>query len=462
MIAIRPHHWAIAALIPTALAGHYALTPMCTAPTCESAPVAMDTPATISAIGSPVRQQPPRPIEDVILEEGGARQAPEQAQAPAERARSGPSWSWRWSARSLRRSDSQAPTPRIIVEPHGQLRLMPAPRGQVDVPTLSWHRRGGGEVWDFVPIETRKRLEALNAQLDLEQGARADMLVEQGVAYLAYQPMARHHDRAGLELYAVELEHGTPVWRNLLAPFQLEAAGGDVQINRVHMERRGQRLEVFVYGDGSPRRHELDVRSGRLLETEEMSARWSQLDTELARAPARPGARRVELSTKGSVSAFTYQEGLRRQVEDVLTVERRRDGELAWRLNLAGDAIAPVELPPELTFVDLGVFIAASYEYDRGGVILTALDLETGEVRWTKRARGLGHSGPVDRNHVRLALRPMHGTSSGFGVVVLGQERGRGSYQEIFALQDGRTLSSIQFGPQVRLDGSIDLIQSVQ
>ncbi len=238
----------------------------------------------------------------------------------------------------------------------------------------------------FLAREINESSRTLGLEFELEY------VVDDDVAYLAYYPKEQG---IGVEVYAVDLRHNSPLWRTTVRAVDAHA---DLR-TQVQLHVASKRLHVMTKEGDLRRIDELDVRSGEIINMQEVSGKLTQ-------APPREAL--FQDSFKHCVFIQAAHDDVvecvpaREETNKPLQVVREGvTGETIWRLSLLGDRIifAPLErLWPEPTSD-----IILSHDSKKSGSVVTAIDHKTGEVLWTTGVQGLS-SKDVKHKHVEVDL----------------------------------------------------------
>ena len=204
------------------------------------------------------------------------------------------------------------------------------------------------------------------------------LAIARGVAYIAYFP---EEHGIGVVVYALDLEHNSPLWRTTVR--EVDARG--TQRTEVQLHVASDSLHVMSKEGELRRIDELDLSSGEILS-------MSEIERELTERLAPPEAltswhRHCVFKghvLKPSCASFDDQSAsLNASLRAIpLQVVRQSEaGQTLWRLRLIGDRLSFVDLselyPEALSDVIL------SDRFDAPGSVLTALDHATGRVLWT-------------------------------------------------------------------------------
>lgn|GEM_PF-3694961 len=437
MIAIKPRHLALTATLPTIFIIQATLSSPSHAP-CKQQ---LDTRPTISAIDSPHVDRVMVPLDDEILEEGSASVvvhesfAPKRFEQPVKRHKAGEfAWRWRWK----KTPDFKANQSASLKD--GKLELVKfhnerGTRGAERIPALERRDNDGKLVWSFLPRETANRAKSARAPVS------AQVLRHGDVAYVIYHTTGLV---TGCEVYAVELETGLPIWRELLEDFDRHGW----YTNNVQAEIKDGVLDVHIFSDAVLSGYRLDAARGEILERRDvtMMGALTRLQADYAEG----------LELRRIVVADGHYLGLerphRKQGEGVQITRRDSQDNSRWRLTMSGDVLRVFQDKDTPDILQI-----LTYDEKAGGALVTAIDIDHGEILWANQLEGIGKNGG------RLRERELHtfvgsyrGVDGELHEVLLvqgseirehGTEARDYSFVEALDPRTGRTHFNVQFLP---------------
>lgn len=358
---------------------------------------------------------PSRAQEHPVLEEGGS-------DAPIHEVSNASRLFWRWHEGDASRD--------IVEHSHGARHYwLRTSQAKIGAPTLAIRSRATDALQDL----SRDRFQIFLARevdaLAHEQ-ARAFshvFAVEDGVAYLAYFPKEKG---IGVEIYALDLEHNSPLWRTTVRTPDFHA---DVETD-VQLFLHDNRLQIMTREGELRRIDELSTRTGEILSMQEV-------DVDLTRFPVQEAMHEtfytrcvfhVDASGAEDRPDCALAPPLSEMLADTpsrgtgaMSVVRRHEPSdtVYWRLNPIGQrfTLFPVsKLWPEPT-----TDILLSHTPGHSASVLIALDHASGDMLWStglssrESRKASSHGEPFTHHLVRVDVSRVGGEPA---LVVYGEE----------------------------------------
>lgn len=334
----------------------------CDCPDAGQGAFEVDSAATSLTPGAPRQEHP-------IVEEGGDEPLLDRVSTASRQF-------WRWSevrsgassihhdslgtAYSLEVVELEGHAPGLFIREHGH--------AQVREQAIADHVFHGREMDTFQRDH--------DAPLDMR------FAVEGDVVYLAYFPKEKG---MGVEVYAVDLIHESPIWRTTVRPLD---PGADL-LTDVQLFVRDGRLQIMTREGELRRIDELSMQTGEILSMQEIDAAWTEFpvqesmhDTFYTRCVFQVDEQGAE--ERPDCVQATPNPTLNKRRRDVATSIVRRHSPsdtVYWRLNPIGR---------QFTFFPLAKLwpeppsdILLSHSPGQSTSVLIALDHDSGDVLWS-------------------------------------------------------------------------------
>ena len=376
MIAIKPRHLALTATLPTIFLIQATLSPQYDSPPCPS----YDTRHVISSIDSPSLDDILIDVEDEIIEEGHAGVTIHNAFNPTRfrhedaRPPKASKFAWRWrydltySATHHQQNTIDLSDGKLAaVSFHDDI----ATRGAERVPALERRDKTGKLLWSFVPRETARQADRVGVRVQNVMHRQGD------IVYMVYFPIGL---ATGCEVYAVELETGLPLWRTVVEPFGNSGA----YTNHARAELDDGVLDVHIFSDAKLSGARLDLRDGKIIEERDVTM-MGHLMKYVPDATSLPPLRRVVVADGHYLH---LERPHKAQPRGVQITHRDSSENSRWKLTMSGDVLHVFDdkNTPDILQV-------LTYDEKAGGALVTAVDMERGEIVWVNQLEGVNGSG---------------------------------------------------------------------
>lgn len=437
MIAIKPRHLALTATLPTIFIIQATLSSPSHAP-CKQQ---LDTRTIISSIDSPSQDRVMVPLEDEILEEGSAAVvvhkafAPKRFEQPVRHHKAGEfAWRWRWNKTPDFKTNQSATLEDgklEVVKFHSER----GTRGAEYIPALERRDASGKLLWSFLPRETARRAKVARAPIS------AQVLRQGDIAYVIYHTTGLV---TGCEVYAVELETGLPIWRELLEDFDRHGW----YTNNVQTTLEDGVLDVHIFSDAVLSGYRLDAARGGVLDQRNVTMMGSltRLQEDFDEG----------LELRRIVVADGHYLGLerphRKQGDEVQITRRDSRDNSRWRLTMAGDVLRVFQDKNTPDILQI-----LTYDEREGGALVTAIDIDHGEILWANQLEGVARiGGDLRERELHTFVGTYRGEDGELHEVLLvqgseirehGTEARDYSFVEALDPRTGRTHFNVQFLP---------------
>ncbi len=219
--------------------------------------------------------------------------------------------------------------------------------------------------------------------------------LQEDVAYVAYFPRGKG---IGVEVYAVDIRHNSPLWRTTVRGVDFSAS----ERTEVQLYVHEGRLQVMTKEGDLRRVDSLSAKTGEILHMEEVARGLTELPVResmtqdfyrsclFSMQDGKPDARQCKLAPeRTSQGVYRTTRWRRAQNADMVQLVRQKSyNDTAWRLNLVGQQFA--FFPVQKVWPEPTSDVLLSYTPGRSASVITAIHHERGEVLWSTGLNVLG------------------------------------------------------------------------